>query len=245
MTKLSVNLNKIALIRNSRDSDFPRLLDFAEICIDAGAHGLTIHPRPDQRHARYSDVPDLVRLATRHPGVEVNIEGYPNEKFLEVVIAAAPDQCTLVPDDPDQLTSDHGWDTLRHGDSLSRIIEQLHEHNIRTSIFLDPEVSMLESALATGTDRIELYTESYARAFGTNAEDDVWIQFDRVARAAQDMGLGVNAGHDLNQDNLPRFLQIPGILEVSIGHALTVESLKSGFSSTVADYLELINITAQ
>ncbi len=245
MTKLSVNLNKIALIRNSRGSDNPRLLDFAQICIDSGAHGLTIHPRPDQRHAKYSDVHDLVALASDYPGVEVNIEGYPNDEFLKVVLEASPDQCTLVPDDPNQLTSDHGWDTVKHAERLRGIVEQLHGQEIRSSIFLDPDPSMLESAAATGTDRIELYTESYAKNFGTEAEDDTWAKYRGVALAAREIGLKLNAGHDLNQENLPRFLEIPGILEVSIGHALTVEALISGFESTIAAYLAIVSARGQ
>ena len=245
MTRLSVNLNKIALLRNSRGSDMPRLLDFAQICIDSGAHGLTIHPRPDQRHAKYSDVYDRVALASDYPEVEVNIEGYPNEEFLSVVLEASPDQCTLVPDDPNQLTSDHGWDTVKHGGRLSGIIDQLQGQGIRSSIFLDPDTSMLESAAATGSDRIELYTESYAKNYGTEAEDDTWAQYNDVALAAREIGLQLNAGHDLNQDNLPRFLEIPGILEVSIGHALTVEALISGFEPTIAAYLAIVDARGQ
>ena len=245
MTKLSVNLNKIALIRNSRGSDFPRLIDFAQICIESGAHGLTIHPRPDQRHAKYSDVYDLVALASDYPDVEVNIEGYPNEEFLKVVLEANPDQCTLVPDEPGQLTSDHGWDTVNNAERLSDIISQLHEKEIRSSIFLDPDKDMLKSAAGTGTDRIELYTESYAKNFGTEKEDETWAQYNDVAIAAKEIGLELNAGHDLNQENLSRFLEIPGILEVSIGHALTVEALVSGFESTITAYLAIIKARAQ
>lgn len=240
MTKLSVNLNKVALIRNSRGSNFPRLTDFASICINAGAHGLTIHPRPDQRHAKYDDVYDLVELVRDHPEVEVNIEGNPDEKFLQVVLEARPAQCTLVPDDPGQLTSDHGWDTIKYKDRLTGLVSQLHGQGIRSSVFLDPDTSMLEAAVETKTDRIELYTESYAKAFGTEREAEVLAQYAEVAKAAGELGLGLNAGHDLNQDNLGRFLSIPGILEVSIGHALTVEALQAGFEKTIIAYLEIV-----
>lgn len=243
MTKLSVNLNKVALVRNSRGSDFPRLTDFASICVKAGAHGLTIHPRPDQRHAKYDDVYDLVELVRDHPEVEVNIEGNPDKKFLEVVLEAKPAQCTLVPDDPGQLTSDHGWDTIKYKERLTQLVSQLHERGIRSSIFLDPDVSMLEAAAETKTDRIELYTESYAKAFGTEKQADVLAQYTAVAKAAGEIGLGLNAGHDLNQENLGHFLSIPNILEVSIGHALTVEALINGFEATIGAYLAIVNTT--
>ncbi len=240
MTRLSVNLNKIALLRNSRHSDNPNLLDFARLCINSGAHGLTIHPRPDQRHALYADVYNLAALVSEHPDIELNIEGNPTEKFLQVVLESRPAQCTLVPDDPDQLTSDHGWDVTLHREKLKGIIEQLHDSGIRTSIFLDPDVEQLLPAKETGTDRIELYTESFAHSWGLENEKMIFSQFLEVARLAQREGLGVNAGHDLNQENLGRFLTIPGILEVSIGHALTVESLLSGFEKTISNYLAII-----
>ena len=240
MTKLSVNLNKIALIRNSRGSDFPKLLDFARLCIKAGAHGLTIHPRPDQRHARYDDVYELAKLVQEHPQVELNIEGYPADRFLEVVLEARPTQCTLVPDEPGQLTSDHGWDVIKHHQRLQEYVQQLREAGIRSSLFVDPDVEQIQAMEKTTTDRIELYTESYAKAFGTGEEDEVLQKFKLAAEAAQAIGLGVNAGHDLNQENLGRFLSIPGILEVSIGHALTVESLIDGFEATIRNYLAII-----
>lgn len=245
MTKLSVNLNKIALLRNSRKGDRPRLLDFASLCISAGAHGLTIHPRPDQRHARYSDVHDLAGLVLGHENVELNIEGNPTEEFLDVVLEARPAQCTLVPDAPDQLTSDHGWDVHKHGDRLRGIIRQLQAAGIRTSLFLDPDTEQLAPAQATGTDRIELYTESYAQACDRDNADAVMGQFRGAAQLAQELGMGVNAGHDLNQDNLLRFLSIPGILEVSIGHALTIESLLAGFEKTIKSYLAIIRSTVR
>jgi pyridoxine 5-phosphate synthase len=240
MTKLSVNLNKIALLRNSRDSDFPNLLDFAKLCVNTGVHGLTIHPRPDQRHARYADVYNLAALLVEQQNVELNIEGNPTDKFLQVVLEAKPTQCTLVPDDPNQLTSDHGWDVNLHGKRLKEIITQLHGEGIRTSIFLDPDTEQIKRVKETGTDRIELYTESYAQAWGRVDEQSVFDQFYEAAQQAQALGIGVNAGHDLNQENLSKFLTIPGILEVSIGHALTVEALLSGFEKTIKNYLAIM-----
>ncbi len=241
MTKLSVNLNKIALLRNARGANYPKVLDFADFCIKSGAHGITIHPRPDQRHATYQDVVDLAEFRNRNPGIELNIEGYPSRDFLDVVISSKPDQCTLVPDAPDQITSDHGWNTPNDCDVLRPIIAELKDAGIRTSIFLDPEPELIESACETGTDRIELYTESYAKAFGTNRQSEVLEEYRATALSAQESGLGVNAGHDLNQKNLSLFLTIPGILEISIGHALTVEALLDGYRSTVGSYVQILN----
>ena len=243
MTKLSVNLNKVALLRNSREGDNPRLLNFAELCIKAGAHGLTIHPRPDQRHARYTDVYDLAALVAEHKDVELNIEGNPTDKFLQVVLEAKPHQCTLVPDDPDQLTSDHGWNLKEDADKLRAYVSLLHDAGIRTSIFLDPDLEQLQYLKHTGTDRIELYTEPYAQAFALENEVRVLKQFQDVAKQTQELGIGVNAGHDLNQKNLSKFLSIADILEVSIGHALTIESLISGFEKTIFNYLSIIEAT--
>ena len=240
MTQLSVNLNKIALLRNSRGANFPKVLDFAELCIQSGAHGVTIHPRPDQRHATYQDVIDLAEFRNHHAGIELNIEGYPSRDFLDVVIAAQPDQCTLVPDAPNQITSDHGWDTDTQSHTLKPIIAELKESGIRTSIFLNPEPELIRSAAETGSDRIELYTESYAKAYGTDDEAKVLDEYRTTALAAQEAGLGVNAGHDLNQRNLAEFLAIPGILEVSIGHALTVEALLEGYETTVKSYVSIV-----
>ncbi len=245
MTQLSVNLNKIALIRNSRGSDFPNLLDFARLCIKSGAHGLTIHPRPDQRHARYKDVYNLAALVQENSGIELNIEGNPTDKFLEVVLESKPTQCTLVPDEPGQLTSDHGWNVITEQERLRDYVQQLQEAGIRTSLFIDPDKNQIEAAVKTGTDRIELYTESYAKAYGRDEENAVLAIYSQAAKTAQILGIGVNAGHDLNQENLARFLTIDNILEVSIGHALTVESLLAGFESTVRSYLEIINATTR
>ena len=240
MTQLSVNLNKIALLRNSRGGDYPNVLSFARRCVACGANGVTVHPRPDQRHTRYSDIRDLSAFVSNQPTIEFNIEGNPVPEFLEVVKEAKPDQCTLVPDAPDQITSDHGWDLKRDATRLMPIIQTLKAHNIRVSVFMDPDISQIERAPDVGTDRIELYTESYARAFDTDEQDTIFIQFQRAADKAQSLGLGVNAGHDLNQRNLPLFLTIPGILEVSIGHAIVVESLDQGFDSTVRSYRRIV-----
>ncbi len=236
MTVLSVNLNKIALLRNSRGHDYPNIQHFARQAIAAGAQGITIHPRPDQRHATYQDVVDLAALCQSMPEVELNIEGYPNKEFLDVVVAAKPDQCTLVPDEPGQLTSDHGWQIAPNHNMLSDIIQRLHTANIRTSLFMDPDPAQITQLKDLGTDRIELYTEQYARDFNTAQAEATWQQYQAAAQAAQALNLGVNAGHDLNLQNLADFLRIAGVLEVSIGHALTIESLEQGFSHVVAQY---------
>ena len=245
MTKLSVNLNKIALLRNSRGMNFPRVVDFAELCVRNGADGVTVHPRPDQRHATYADVRDLAEFRSQHPDIELNVEGYPTSDFLEVVKAAQPDQCTLVPDAPDQVTSDHGWNTKVEIHFLRPVISELREHNIRTSIFLDPDTDMVSSAADTGADRIELYTEEYARSYDTKEHSTVLEQYQVTSLEAQKKGLGVNAGHDLNQRNLAGFLTIPDILEVSIGHALTVEALLDGYESTVKSYVSIIRSSSR
>ena len=240
MTALSVNLNKIALLRNARGMNFPRVTDFAALCVEYGSDGITIHPRPDQRHATYQDVTDLSEFVAYHPNVEFNIEGYPTTDFLQIVKAAKPHQCTLVPDAPDQITSDHGWNTKSEGHFLRPIIAELKEQGIRTSIFLDPDAHMVYSAAETGADRIELYTEEYARSYRGENHDTVFNQYAETALKAQQAGLGVNAGHDLNQKNLAAFLTIPDILEVSIGHALTVEALLDGYESTIRSYVSII-----
>lgn len=240
MTKLSVNINKIALIRNARGRDFPSVETFAERCISLGAHGITLHPRPDQRHARYSDVAVLKKLCDRR-GVELNVEGYPTDEFLKVVLDAKPAQCTLVPDDPQQITSDHGWEVEQNIDLLTDTINQLTEAGIRTSLFIDQGSSELERVRELGADRIELYTEPYADSFIENREDtSVLESFRRTAMAAQDLGLGVNAGHDLDLANLGHFLTIKGILEVSIGHALVVECIEHGTASVLQNYLQIV-----
>ncbi len=243
MTNLSVNLNKIALLRNARGKNFPDLIDFGRRALDLGAAGLTVHPRPDQRHARYDDLHPLSELIASFPGRELNIEGYPSDDFMQQVARIKPDQCTLVPDTPDQVTSDHGWDTGKSETRrfLDPIIEQLKSQGIRVSLFLDPDPNLVPDAAQTGADRIELYTESFAQAFGTASEDKVLQVYRRTAEAARDLGLGINAGHDLNLDNLGLLIRtIPGIDEVSIGQALTVEALEIGWQSTIQRYLDIL-----
>ena len=237
MTQLSVNLNKIALVRNSRNSGIPSVTRAAAICIEAGADGITVHPRPDERHIRTQDVYDLKQMLT----VEFNIEGNPIPKFMDLVREIRPTQCTLVPDDPDQNTSDHGWDLDKDGPGLNPVVRELKEMGIRVSLFLDPDLRQIELAQQTGADRIELYTEPYARAFAQGRYEEVLSQYAECAKAAQSMGLGINAGHDLNLENLGVFLaEVPGVLEVSIGHALVAEALWLGLEETVKRYLEIL-----
>ena len=240
MTRLSVNLNKIALLRNSRGHDYPNLIEFVNKSLAAGAHGITIHPRPDQRHATYDDVEALSELLTAHPQAELNIEGYPSDAFMEVVLMHRPNQVTLVPDAPRQLTSDHGWDLRETREFVGATVNKLRQAGIRTSLFLDPESAQIELAASIHTDRIELYTAAYAAAFGTDQETQALDQYCSAATHAQRAGLGVNAGHDLNLQNLGRFLGIPDILEVSIGHALTVEALDYGYANVIRKYLQII-----
>lgn len=238
MTKLSVNINKIALLRNSRGRNFPDVRAFAARCLDLGAHGITLHPRPDQRHARYQDVEELHALC-RERGRELNVEGYPTDEFLAVVKRVRPGQCTLVPDAPGQLTSDHGWNIRQDAEILRRAIGSLKDLQIRVSLFVDFDYPELGAARDLGADRVELYTESYAEHYGSAQADAVFDGFRRAAATAQEAGLGVNAGHDLNLKNLPHFLEIPGILEVSIGHALITECIELGMEKVVADYVAI------
>jgi pyridoxine 5-phosphate synthase len=239
-TQLSVNLNKIALIRNARGHDYPSVTAFARLALASGAHGVTIHPRPDQRHARFDDIAPLGAVVAEFPGSELNIEGYPTPEFLDAVLAARPAQCTLVPDAPGQLTSDHGWDAIRHAGFLREISARLRAAGIRVSLFMDPDPVQIAAVPAIGVDRIELYTEAYA----SRPEADVLAIYREAARLAGELGLGLNAGHDLNLRNLAGFLTIPDILEVSIGHALTVEALESGFARTIAAYLDILRQAA-
>ncbi len=242
MTKFSINLNKFALLRNSRGNNTPDLMAVAQRCVARGVHGITVHPRPDQRHTRYADVAALSIYLAALPAVEFNVEGYPNQEFLDLVIAGRPHQCTLVPDAPGQLTSDHGWDAHARLAELQPVIARLRDAGIRVSLFLDPDLNQVRAAKQTGADRIELYTESYARAFGTPDEAPELQRFAAAARLAQALGLGVNAGHDLNQQNLSRFLaEVPQVLEVSIGHAVVCESLDDGLEATLDRYLALVN----
>ncbi len=240
MTKLSVNLNKFALLRNARGTDFPNLIKMARRTIAAGVHGITVHPRPDQRHVKYSDVYDLSQLLDEHRTVEFNIEGNPIPRFVDIAREVKPTQCTLVPDATEQLTSDHGWNLHEDRERLHPIIQDLRADGIRVSLFMDTELEQIDIARAIGADRVELYTEQYARAFGTRSQEEVYDRFRSAAAHAQSSGLGVNAGHDLNLENLGFFLSIPGILEVSIGHAIVVESFDHGYEGTLRRYLEII-----
>lgn len=245
---LSVNLNKVALIRNSREGNYPDVRGFGKLCLDAGADGLTVHPRPDQRHIRPGDLVQLKELVALYPDREFNVEGNPFAEpmgtypgFLPLVKANLPHQCTLVPDTNSQLTSDHGFDLRREGQRLEPLIAELKAMGIRVSLFMDPDIEQIELAKQVGADRIELYTGPYAHYFQVRHPDldSLVDQFHDAAVHANSVGLGVNAGHDLNLDNLPRFSAIPGLLEVSIGHALTVDSLHHGMPSTVAAYLDI------
>ena len=238
MTNLSVNLNKIALLRNSRNLEIPSVTKAAQICIAAGAQGITVHPRPDQRHIRPIDVYQLTEIIT----VEFNIEGNPFEPpFLEIVRGVKPSQCTLVPDASDTLTSDHGWNLFEDRERLIPVIQELKTLGIRVSLFMDTDLTQLQQAKAVESDHVELYTEPYATAFRNGKVDSVFPQYAAAAEKAQELGLGVNAGHDLNLENLKKFCSIPGILEVSIGHALIAESLEMGLHNTVKEYLKILS----
>ncbi|MCX6296328.1 MAG: pyridoxine 5'-phosphate synthase [Bacteroidetes bacterium] len=233
-TKLSVNINKIATIRNSRGGNTPDLLTVAMDCERFGAQGITVHPRPDERHIRYKDVKDLKSLLH----TEFNIEGNPKEKkFVDLVLENKPAQVTLVPDGLGQLTSDHGWDTITHKKYLTEIISVFKNAGIRTSVFVDADIKMIEGALETGADRIELYTENYAKCYSDNREKAI-APFVAAAKRANELGLGINAGHDLNLQNLNFFAKnIEGLLEVSIGHALISDALYFGLENTIQLYL--------
>ena len=234
MTQLSVNVNKIALLRNSRGADYPNVLKVSQDLIKAGAQGITIHPRPDERHAKYADAQILKDAID----LELNIEGYPSEDFLDMVCRVKPAQCTLVPDAPDAITSNAGWDCKTHHEYLKTITARLAESGIRSSIFLDADPEQVEYAVRSGADRIELYTEEFAKSYGTESQEEVMGAYKTTAEIAIANGLGVNAGHDLNQENLAYFASnIPGLQEVSIGHALVVEMLYDGLEKTVAGYL--------
>ena len=238
MTKLSVNLNKIALLRNQRNIGIPSVIEAAKSVIKAGANGVTVHPRPDERHIRYDDARHLKEMLT----VEFNIEGNPfTGKLMELLRELKPDQATLVPDAPDASTSDHGWNLQKNKARLSPIIEDLKNLGIRVSLFMDPDTAGIEMARQLDVDRIELYTEPYARAFRNNENlEQTLNQYADAASFATDIGLGLNAGHDLNRNNLGKFCTIPGILEVSIGHALIADALELGLFNTVREYLKIL-----
>lgn len=233
MTKLSVNINKIATLRNARGGNRPDVIQAALDCERFGAQGITVHPRPDERHIRYQDVLDLKKVVT----TEFNIEGNPTAEFLELVKKVRPEQVTLVPDAPDAITSNAGWDTIRHQAYLREVIADLQAAGCRVSIFVDPQVAMVEGAAQTGTDRIELYTEAYASHYASDPAAAI-APYAQAAQRAVALGLGINAGHDLDLDNL-RYLQqhIPGLLEVSIGHALICDALYYGLENTIQLYL--------
>jgi len=241
MTLLSANLNKVALLRNTRTVGIPSVARAAHLALDAGAHGITVHPRPDGRHVRAHDVRELAAILRTRPGREFNIEGNPFHRLLEFVRDVMPQQCTLVPDETGAFTSDHGWDLARDGAMLKPVIEELRSLGVRVSLFMDPAAESMQAARDIGADRVELYTEPYARAFGTDEEGVVLDRYAEAARAAQRAGLGVNAGHDLNRDNLPPFLRaVPGVLEVSIGHALIADAIELGLAEAVRRYLDAI-----
>lgn len=233
MTKLSVNVNKIATLRNARGGNMPDLLKVAADIERFGAQGITVHPRPDERHIRYQDTRDLKKIVS----TEFNVEGNPNPKFVALVLEVKPDQVTLVPDAEDAITSNAGWDTIKHQEFLKEVITKFKNAGIRTSIFVDPDTKMVEGAKATGTDRIELYTESYAKGYSRNKEEAIH-PFIEAAKKANDLHIGINAGHDLSLENIRYFAQhIPGLLEVSIGHALICESIYLGLENVVNMYL--------
>lgn len=240
-TALSVNLNKVALVRNTRHLGIPSVIRAATLCLEAGAHGITVHPRPDARHIRADDVRDLHRLLQSWPGAEFNIEGNPFHNLMDFVRELRPTQCTFVPDTEGQFTSDHGWDMAADAARLAPVIAEARALGVRVSLFMDPLPQAMAAAKDIGADRVELYTEYYASAFGTDRQDEVMQGYAQAARAAQAAGLDVNAGHDLNRDNLTTFLRaVPGVREVSIGHALISDALEMGYGATVKAYLDCI-----
>lgn len=235
-TKLSVNINKIATIRNARGGNYPDVVAAAINCQKFGAHGITVHPRPDERHIRYSDVFNIKKVIK----TEFNIEGYPSRKFMDLVLKVKPDQVTLVPDPPDALTSSEGWDTIKNERLLKEIIQELKANGTRTSIFIGTESDFIKNAVKTGTDRVELYTEPYAAGYSTDRENAI-APFINAALVAIKCGLGINAGHDLSLENLEYFHKnVPGLLEVSIGHALISDAIYLGLENTVQLYLRKI-----
>ncbi|MFO7371260.1 MAG: pyridoxine 5'-phosphate synthase [Bacteroidales bacterium] len=236
MTKLSVNINKIATIRNARGGNIPNVTEAAVNCQKFGAQGITVHPRPDERHIRYQDVREIRPIIT----TEFNIEGYPSQRFLDLVIEVKPHQATLVPDTHDVITSNQGWNVIKYEKFLTDVIAELHKHGIRSSLFIETGLEQIERAAATGTDRIELYTEPYATKYPVDREKAI-EPYIRAAKKAVELGLGLNAGHDLSLENLKYFKQlVPGLLEVSIGHALISDALYFGLEKTIQLYLDQI-----
>ena len=240
-TALSVNLNKVALVRNTRHLGIPSVTRAAELCLQAGAQGITVHPRPDERHIRRQDVFDLAALMKTWPGREYNIEGNPSQNLMEFVRAVRPHQATFVPDSEDQFTSDHGWSFPQDAQRLRPLIAECQALGVRVSLFMDPVPGQMAAARAVGADRVELYTEPYAAAWGTPQQATELARYRAAAQAALDAGLLVNAGHDLNRDNLTAFVrEVPGLHEVSIGHALIADALELGYAATVQAYLACI-----
>lgn len=240
-TALSVNVNKVALLRNTRHLGIPSVVRVATLALEAGAQGITVHPRPDERHIRAHDVHDLAALLQAWPGAEYNIEGNPLHNLMDFVRAVRPQQATFVPDSEGQFTSDHGWNPAADGPSLRPLVDECHALGVRVSLFMDADAASMAGARALGADRVELYTEPYAAAHGTPRQAEALARFAEAARAAQAAGLAVNAGHDLNQLNLTDFLQaVPGVVEVSIGHALIADALEAGIGETVRAYLRCI-----
>jgi pyridoxine 5-phosphate synthase len=240
--QLSVNVNAIAYLRNRRDLPWPSVEGLSRVALEAGAHGITVHPRPDERHIRRSDVAVLHQmLRADFPQAEFNIEGYPDARFLALCEAEKPDQVTLVPDDPSQPTSDHGWDFAAHGDMLTAVIARLHKGGMRVSLFVDPDPMAPPLARAVGADRVEIYTGPYGGAFEAGALQREFAKVVACGKAAEMVGLGLNAGHDLTRENLPRLVAaLPNLLEVSIGHAITADALMFGMAETVRQFCRAI-----
>jgi pyridoxine 5-phosphate synthase len=244
-TALSVNVNKVALLRNTRHLGIPSVVHAATLCLQAGADGITVHPRPDERHIRAHDVHDLAALMAQWPQAEYNIEGNPLHNLMDFIRAVKPQQATFVPDGEGQFTSDHGWDLAADGPRLRPLIDECHALGVRVSLFMDPLPEAMALARAVGADRVELYTEPYAAAHGQAGQGGQLARFAAAAAAAQAQGLGINAGHDLNRDNLADFLRaVPGVLEVSIGHALIADALELGLPETVRAYQRCIRTLA-
>ncbi|MCY1167815.1 Pyridoxine 5'-phosphate synthase [compost metagenome] len=246
-TALSVNVNKVALLRNTRHLGIPDVVKAASLCLEAGAQGITVHPRPDERHIRRDDVYEISAMMKDWPGREFNIEGNPFHNLMEFAHDLSArglplHQCTFVPDSEDQFTSDHGWSFPQDAERLKPLIEQVHARGVRVSLFMDPDAQAMAAAKAVGADRVEFYTESYASAWPGPGKNKALSRFTEAARAAVAIDLGVNAGHDLNRDNLTEFLRaVPGVQEVSIGHALVADALELGYEATVKDYLRCID----
>ena len=241
-TALSVNVNKVALLRNTRHLGIPSVTRAARICLEAGAQGITIHPRPDQRHIRSEDVYELQALMKQWPQAEFNIEGNPTQNLMDFIRDTRPHQATFVPDSEDQFTSDHGWNFPQDAERLEPLIAECRQLGVRVSLFMDPVPAQMAAARAVGADRVELYTEPYAAAWGTADQEAQLQAYAAAAQAALDAGLGINAGHDLSRDNLAAFVaRVPGLLEVSIGHALIADALELGYAQTVRAYQQCID----